>query len=343
VNWIGLDIGGANLKASNGENWTREIPFPLWKHPESLADALRSLTEGFVSDETIIAVTMTGELADCFATKSEGVDRILSSVDQAFPAQQIQVWQTGGEFVSPADAREFPVLVAAANWHAQATWVGRACSAGVGLLIDIGSTTTDIIPLSQGMPVAEGGTDPLRLLSGELVYTGVRRTPLMALGAQLEFRGQSIGVAAELFATTRDLYLWSGDLPESPADCDTANGRPATREHAGDRLTRMLCGDRDDITLDEVDHVVGQWIEMQQARIRQSIERVIARQAAPVSMVLLSGEGEFLATRVVDSIPSLAGLETLSLARLLGPLHSVGACAFAVARLAAERPFLADA
>lgn len=339
MNVIGLDIGGANLKASNGNDWTAEAPFPMWKHPDKLGEALRSLTANRVNGETVLAVTMTGELADCFRTKSEGVHAILEAVDRAFPqAPELRVWQTGGEFFTLEEALEFPILVAAANWHAQATWAGRACPEEAALLIDIGSTTTDIIPLWQGTPVAEGGTDPLRLRSGELVYTGVRRTPLMALSPDVNSQGQRTGVAAELFATTRDLYLWTGESPELPNDCETANGRPATREWAYDRLTRMLCADRDEITPPEIDQLVKQWIDLQQSQIRRAIEQVIARLKAPVKMVLLSGEGEFLVRRVVASTPELAQAELLSLAGVLGTTHSAGACAYAVARLAVERP-----
>jgi uncharacterized hydantoinase/oxoprolinase family protein len=158
----------------------------------------------------------------------------------------------------------------------------------------------------------------------------------------LAYASSSIGnlthLAAELFATTRDLYLWTGELPESPDDCETANGRPATREWAYDRLTRMLCADRDEISRPEIDQLVKQWIDLQQSQIQRAIEQVIARLAAPVKMVLLSGEGEFLARRVVASTPELAQAETLSLASVLGPTHSAGACAYAVARLAVERP-----
>ena len=335
---IGLDIGGANIKASNGIDRTIEIPFPMWKNPDGLAKALRSTESALIEDPDMVAVTMTGELADCFRTKAEGVHRILDSIKKAFPRAELRVWQTGAEFFTEDEARDIPILVAAANWHALATWAGRACLSGAALLIDIGSTTTDIIPLRDGVPVNEGSTDPTRLLSGELVYTGVRRTPLCALAPRIEFRGQTVGVAAELFATMRDVYLWLGSISEAPDDCDTANGRPATREFARDRLVRMLCADSEEIDEQETDDIARQWAALQQTQIRVAVERVVARQNSPAQMVLLSGEGEFIARQVLQEIPSLAGVETLSLASVLGPAHSVGACAYAVARLAAERP-----
>ncbi len=335
---IGLDIGGANIKLSNGVDRTIEIPFPLWRSPESLAATLGSLGALMVTPPDTIALTMTGELADCFRTKADGVEHILASVEAAFPSSVIRVWQTGAEFFNAEEAREFPILVAAANWHALATWAGRACPQGASLLIDIGSTTTDIIPLSNGTPIPEGGTDPSRLLSGELVYTGVRRTPLCAVTQQIEFRGQQVGVAAELFATTRDIYLWLGSAPEDPEDVDTANNRPATREFARDRLVRMLCADSDEIDEPETDELARQWAAAQRGQIHSALMQVRTRQPGPLQMIMLSGEGEFLARQVIDEIPELTGVEVLSLAKVLGPEHSVGACAYAVARLASERP-----
>lgn len=339
MNYLGLDIGGANLKASNGHDWTAEVSFPLWKTPELLTQALRDLTKGHATGDTVLAVTMTGELVDCFRTKSEGVHWILHAVDQAFPqVPDLRIWQTGGEFFSLEEAQEFPVLVAAANWHALASWAGRACLQGTAILMDIGSTTTDIIPIQNGIPVSEGGTDPHRLASGELVYTGVRRTPLMSLGTHLAVGDQSYGVAAELFATTRDLYLWTGDLPEVPEDCETANGKPATRECAYDRLARMFCGDREEFDPDQIQEAVANWKQRQVALIRSSLQRVMDRQQGPIDQLIFSGEGEFLARAVIAEIPHLVNVSSLSLAGLLGPAHSIGACAFAVARLAIERP-----
>ena len=335
---IGLDIGGANIKLSNGVDRTIEIAFPLWKSPETLAATLTSLGSLLATPPDTVALTMTGELADCFRTKADGVEHILNSVEAAFPSSVIRIWQSGAEFFNAEEAREFPILVAAANWHGLATWAGRACPLGASLLIDIGSTTTDIIPLSNGTPIPEGGTDPARLLSGELVYTGVRRTPLCAVTQQIEFRGQLVGVAAELFATTRDVYQWLGELPEAPNDVDTANNRPATREFARDRLVRMLCADSDEIDDRETDDLARQWAAAQRGQIRHAIARVLARHSGSLKMVMISGEGEFLARQVIDEIPELAGVEVLSLAKVLGPEHSVGACAYAVARLASERP-----
>ena len=119
---------------------------------------------------------------------------------------------------------------AAANWLALAALVARRQPRGRGLLLDIGSTTTDLVPLEDGRPAPRGRTDPERMACCELLYTGVRRTPVCAAVP---------GVAAELFATMQDVYLVLGLVPDDPADTGTADGRPATAPLAHARLARM--------------------------------------------------------------------------------------------------------
>src|SRR5207245_1315601 len=123
---------------------------------------------------------------------------------------------------------------------ALATYAGRFAPEGPALLIDVGSTTTDIVPLVDGKPVPRGRTDPERLKCGELVYTGVRRTPLCAL--------LGTSVAAELFATSLDTYVILGHPAEDAADHGTADGRPATLKAARARLARMLGADWESFT-----------------------------------------------------------------------------------------------
>jgi len=333
---IGLDIGGANLKASDGEHRSLSVPFHLWKQPERLPAALQELLDRFDRCDGIV-VTMTGELSDCYATKSEGVTDILAAVTHAAAGRPVGVWQTAGEFVDTEVAREFWMLTAAANWHALATWAGRIAPSGAALLIDIGSTTTDIIPLIDGLPLPSGRTDLERLQSGELVYTGVKRTPACAIASCVPFRGSPIPLATELFATTYDMYLLTGELPEDDADTGTADGRSATMAHARDRLGRMLCADRTELTSDEIADIASNLRATHCQRLGEALKSVLHRHQGLCVSVLTSGEGEFLARQLVADTPALKNATFLSLAEMLGPEHSRAACAYALARLGSER------
>ena len=324
---IGLDVGGANLKAANTEGEARSQPFELWKNPDGLGAALRRLMEGWRWPEQF-AVTMTGELCDCFETKREGVAAILDAVQGVAGATPVRVWTNQGRFVDLLAAKADAPPCAAANWLALATFAGRFAPLGRGLLFDIGSTTSDLVALDAGRPAPRGRTDTERLRSHELVYTGVRRTPLCAvLGAE---------VAAEWFATTRDVYLLLGQLPEDAADCNTADGRPATRSMACARIARMKCADAETTTWAELKKLAERVLLRQCYLLGLALAEVVEKLPDPPKTVIVSGEGEFLAQLVVKQEAALHPCQVLSLGKQLGPEISRAACAYAVAMLAAE-------
>lgn len=332
---LGLDIGGANLKAATSRGDARSLAFPLWKQPEKLAAAVRELVAR-CSDAECIAVTMTGELADCYATKADGVRQILNAVASVAEHRQIHVWGVDGRFHAIESAVHHPLTVAASNWHGLASWVAQRYLQESGLLIDLGSTTTDIILFVGGQPTAIGRTDLTRLQAGELVYTGTRRTPLCAVVSQVPYQGQLVPVAAELFATTLDVYLRLGLVPEDPTDLDTADGRPATRDAAGNRLCHMLCCDSAELNADEIQTLAEFCLEQQLQGLENAVRRVINRQPGQLDRLVLSGSGVFLGEILLDRMPECADLTTTSLARELTPELASAACAYAVACLLAE-------
>jgi hypothetical protein len=333
---IGLDIGGANLKAATADGESRSQSFEIWKAPERLPHALKTLLAELPAAD-VLAVTMTAELADCFTTKGDGVAQILQGVAEVAGSRPVYVWQTTGEFVAPAQAVREPLRVAAANWHALATWAGRWLPEPASLLVDIGTTTTDIIPLRGGVPVPRGLTDRERLSSGELVYSGVRRTPLCALALAVPFRGDYCPLAAEWFATTLDLYLLLGEIPEDAADTQTANGKPATRADAHDRLARMLCCDRTEFDAADADLLARFLADVQKRRLLAALSKVLAAQPEPCTAAVVSGSGSFLARQLLREHPRSESCRVWDLAARFGPAVAEAACAFAVASLCAEQ------
>jgi hypothetical protein len=228
-----------------------------------------------------------------------------------------------------------PLLAAASNWHALASYGARHLPGGTGLLIDLGSTTCDIIPLAAGRPAALGQTDPQRLVSGELVYTGVTRSPVSAVVRSLPWQRLDCPVAQELFATTWDAYLVRGDLPEERDSCHTADGRPATRACAEDRLARSICADRSLVSTDDLRGMAEVIARAQLQQLERSARRVTGRLAARPPAVVISGQGEFLARQVAERVLPQAVI--ISLAQQLGPKLSHVATAHALAVLARER------
>jgi hypothetical protein len=333
MSWLGLDIGGASLKAADGRGWAWSVPFPLWREPGRLADKIAELL-AVAPRADRLAVTMTGELCDCFRTKAEGVRHILSSVKQEAADRSIRVYAVDGRFTSFSEACELPYRVAASNWHALAQFACRFVRGRTGLLIDVGSTTTDVVPLADGQPCTRGTTDLERLANGELLYSGVGRTPICAVTRSLPWRDIDCPVAAELYATTADAYVLLGELQEQPESVCTADGRPLTVEYSHERLARMLCADHASFTLDDAQHAAAAVRDMQLARLRDAITQLTLRMPSPPSCFVASGVGEFLARAAIAQLE--APVPVFSLANELGPVVSECAPAHAVAVLASE-------
>ncbi len=294
--WIGLDIGGANLKASDGRGRSESIAFPLWQRPDELTEAIGRLLADLSDQQVVgVAMTMTGELADCYQTKAEGVRAIVGATESAAGALPVRIASTQDRWLTPQKALAEPIAVAAANWRLAARLVALNHVNGNGLWIDTGSTTTDIIPITDGRVTPRGLTDPQRLAHGELVYTGVRRTPVCAVVDRLPYEERECPVAAEWFATTADAWLLLDEIAEDGEDHGTADGRPLTKRYAIDRLARCVCADRDGFSEQDARLAAERIAEAQVSRLAPSLS------GRELDWIVVGGEGEFLARRAVRS------------------------------------------
>jgi len=335
---LGWDVGGANVKAARVEIDRGGLPstpvvlerfLPLWREPHRLTAVLAE-TAGHLGRAGAMAVTMTAELADCFATKREGVGFVLDAFDEAFPGVDLLVYGVDGRFRSAAEARREPLEVAAANWMAGAALVARIVPDA--LFVDVGSTTADIIPIVSGRVAACGRTDPARLASGELVYTGAQRTPVCAIVHTVPFGGRRCRVAAEHFAVAADVHVWLGRLGEADYTCETPDGRSRNRAAAGERLARMVCADREMVTDDDITAIAENVAAAQVRQIAAGIGQV-RRRLGPVCprVAVLAGQGTFLARAAAER----CGLAASDLADRLGREVARAVPAAAVAHLLA--------
>jgi probable H4MPT-linked C1 transfer pathway protein len=313
---IGWDIGGVNTKVARVTGGVvravRGRPYELQRDPDALVPLLRALAGEVGGDaEPAHAVTMTAELSQMFRTKREGVSFVLAAVEAAFRSALVRVYAVDGRFLTIGEARQDPLAVASANWAATARAI--AAHHPDALLVDIGTTTTDIIPIVGGTVAAEGCTDPERLASGELVYTGALRTPAEAIASHVAVAGTLTGVSAEGFALAGDVHVWRGDLDPADYTCPTPDGRPATREFAGERIARVVCADRELLDRNGVSSIAEALAGAQVARIAAAIARVRARHPSLRTSVV-TGLGAFLGAAAAAA----AGMAVEPLASALG-------------------------
>ena len=333
MKWLALDIGGANLKAADGQGYAASYVFALWREPTKLTQQVRAaIAEAPPCDH--LAVTMTGELADCFESKAAGVESILQAVQKGSDNRHTRVYLVDGRLVTPQVALAKAHLAAASNWHALAKFAGRYAPSGSALIIDVGSTTCDVIPLLDGKPAATGATDTERLLSRELVYTGVERSPVCAVAQSMAYRGQPCPVVHEVFATMRDIYVLLDKLPEDLASRETADGRPLSKAACRTRLARMIAADGEQFNHRDAVTAAQSVAESQVKLLADAVAQMKQRHSPAIEKIIISGHGAFLAQMALDFLgwPQ----KPIWLGEELGPDCSRCATAHALAVLAQE-------
>jgi (4-(4-[2-(gamma-L-glutamylamino)ethyl]phenoxymethyl)furan-2-yl)methanamine synthase len=329
---LGWDIGGVNTKVARIDQNQASAPevvsiaYQLQYDLSALPSVLRSAADQLgATPHDQHGITMTAELSQAFRTKREGVGFVLDALESVFPSDSLHVYTVRGEFVRPETARSRSLEVAASNWSAMARWVARTTSTCI--LIDVGSTTTDLIPIVDGEVRAEGNTDPDRLLTGELVYTGAVRTPVEAVTTRVPLRNGSAGVSAEGFAVMGDVHVWLGRLSPQDYTSPTPDGRPITREYAGERLARVVCGDREMLDEQAITGIAVALARAQRDLIVGALRR-LKRRHPTVETAVLAGLGEFIGREAAEC----AGFRVAPLADQIGAA-AITAPAFAVASL----------
>lgn len=314
---MALDIGGANIKAAtmeedtsgNHEFTSATHVFPIWKRAGELRDFIKRVCPACpVCD---VAITLTAELADVFATKREGVVSVLSAVKEAFPRPRIQVVTYDGKLEELDRVLDSPLHVAGANWAASA-WVAAQIFQE-GILGDAGSTTTDLIAFRDGNIASVGKTDPERLTSGELVYTGCLRTPCSHLANKVPWRGEYCRVSPEYFTIAGDVHLILGNIQTSGYQWPTPDGRGVTRGESEMRLARLICGDTEMLSEDEVIGLARYLYYRQIQQISEALYQVLSRTRKRVPLIC-AGSGKFLLQAAALNL----GLESIDLGEVCG-------------------------
>lgn len=334
VAWTGLDVGGAHLKAARvGADGrvvaARQVPCALWRGLDRLDEALGQVLDGAAVEA--VAVTMTGELADVFPDRASGVASLVERLRGYLPLVPLRFWAGRGGFLGAGAAMARPLELASANWHATATLAARAVPDA--LLVDLGSTTADVLVLAGGAVAARGFSDRERLAAGELVYTGVVRTPVMALAREAPLQGERVPLAAEVFATAADVWRVLGLLPEEADQHPAADGGPKTVEGSARRLARMVGADLGDAPAAAWAGLARVLARAQEVSLLDAVERQLSRGLLGEDAPLLgAGCGDFVVRRLARTLGRpYRGFAELAAASSAEAAADVARCAPAVA------------
>jgi probable H4MPT-linked C1 transfer pathway protein len=296
-------LGGANLKLAVIEDGrvvdVAQIPCPIRQDARKFNEALEQALPLCPADAAH-GVTMTGELSDVFPDRAEGVAYLVDMMQRATGGKTLFYGGRSG-FLDCSSAVERPGDVASANWHATATFAAQ--SIPDGLLIDVGTTTTDLIPLKDGKVAARAYSDGERLAEGELIYSGAVRTPVMAVAHAVPFKGRMQRIAAERFATMADVWRLLGKLAPDADPYPTPDLKGKSIAESAARLARMLGRDGNEASLLAFVEVARHFADCQLANIEAAARDLLARDAlAADAPVIGAGCGRFIAREIADRL-----------------------------------------
>jgi probable H4MPT-linked C1 transfer pathway protein len=297
---MGWDIGGAHLKAVRLNDqglvdFTRQEACPLWQGLDQLEQALTRIFSALPGDlPDHHAITMTGELADNFSNRSEGVMALTATMMRCLGSGRVRVF-AGKNLLIPAaklEPNDAPT-VASANWLASGLWAASCLKEAI--LMDVGSTTTDLLTISEHQAFHRGYTDSERMGYDELVYSGVVRTPAMMLSRRAPLEGIWSSVMAELFASASDIYRLTGELPEHADQMPTADHGPKTRAGSRQRLARQFGRDAESLPDRCWQNLAFYLRERQLMTLHEALELQLSRNLLGESAPLIgAGVGRFL-------------------------------------------------
>ena len=309
TNVIGWDLGGANIKLACAEEArvgdglvmrVAQIPCQIVPERRKFAAAVHGALP-LVPFDALHAVTMTGELSDVFSDRAEGVTHLVDLMLRVTRGHPLLIYAGSAGFLAPEEAKGQSLDVASANWHATAAFIAR--HRADGLLVDVGTTTTDLIPIRGGAVATHGATDAERLTEGELLYTGVVRTPVLAVAHSAPFRGRAQRIAAERFATMADIWRLVGDLPDDADPYPSADRRGKGLAESAVRLARMLGRDSSEAELGEWIGLARYFADCQLAEIENAARGLAERNNIPPSApVFGAGCGRFVARQVAERL-----------------------------------------
>ncbi len=334
---IGWDIGGAHLKAARAANGrvdaTAQAATPLWLGLDSLHSAFDRLKQQ-LGDADAHALTMTGELCDAFPSRRGGVAGLAAIAVQHLAPASARFYAGAAGFVGSKEVDVHAAEIASANWRASAELV--ALQLPEALLIDVGSTTVDLIPVSARAVAAVGADDAQRLAAGELVYSGMTRSFVMAMASRAPFRGVWTPLMNEYFASSADVYRILGVLPDGADMMSTADGREKTMDASCARLARMIGREADEADVAEW-RALARWFAEAQTRdiCDAALLRLSRGDLAAEAPVVAAGIGEPITAEVARRL----GRPWRTFASLIGAPAEASRCApaAAVALLAAAR------
>ena len=242
---LGWDIGGANIKVCVFNSDKKIIQMHkknlnIWNDFSDINFFFNTVLNLYKDYDIKSFITITAESCDNFKDRNEGIISILSECDKNIVGKKYY-YTNKNIYVDYKEAVNDTSKLFSTNWILTSNFLNA--SNKIDLIIDVGSTTTDII--FKNINIDNNINDYKRLTNKTLLYAGVIRTPLPMLTDEVLYRSNYTSLVREVFATTGDIFNVLGDINFIDHNYVGSDNLQFTLENSLIRLSRVIGLDYD--------------------------------------------------------------------------------------------------
>ena len=292
---IGWDIGGAHIKASKinfvkKKTLTKQLFCPIWININNLNKSILKIKKKLGGCD-YHAITMTAELADIFKNRNEGTKKIINILCKAIPEKKIFFYSNLKTFLKKKEALKKTDAINSMNWHATASLISNFYPNCI--LVDMGSSTTDIIPIKKKRIIAKGNNDYKRLVYRELIYFGVIRTPITAIE-------KNKNLIYENFANLGDIYRVLNKLPKKIDLTPSQDNKSKSKNDSARRIARVFGKDYKKKDFNTWKKLALKIENKQKKILKENINKIRKRNFSSSVPIIGAGIGEFLIREIYN-------------------------------------------
>lgn len=290
ITHLGIDIGGAHLKVI-GIDKNNKVQFVdysncrIWEDIRLLKEKFVCLSKTFGNESIKCGITMSAELCDNFKSRKHGA-LILTEKCKHLKFNNFFYVKSSKTFLKEPKFKELISM----NWHS----VGRLFEKKVenAIIVDFGSTTTDLICIKNKKLVNKFFDDFSRINNFELLYTGFTRTPIFGITNEICIGKNKLKIIPEFFSNTSDVYRILKKLKRK-IDIDiTADRSQKTIKDSFRRLSRSFGFDYHNKYQVKLKQICNEISSTQLNQIMNAVKKLEDRFSMKNFTVISSGIGQ---------------------------------------------------
>ncbi len=311
IEFLGIDIGGAHLKIIGLDKdgiviFAEYSSCRVWEGTKFLGKLFKDLNNLFPRKTLKCAITITAEMCDNFKDRKEGFKKIIK-LCQILEFKKYFYVNNSQIFKKKPKYSEFISM----NWHS----IGRFLENKVdnAILLDFGSTTTDLVCIKDNRIANEYFDDFLRINNYELKYTGFTRTPLYGITHEIKSTNNVQKIIPENFSESSDIYRVLNKLDKKNDVDKTSDNRGKTKKESLIRISRNFGFDYKILFKKKIEKICNEISSIQLYSIYEAMNKLQKKFQIKKPTIIVSGIGQ----DVLSDYLKKKGIKTIYLHKFL--------------------------